>query len=149
MMKIEDFVAEIKANTGMIEEVCKKHIVKKYVPYLEKVTKCEHIVSTTMKNETGSFHQSTPSRFLVFTMTLIKNYTDLEINSEALWEEYDKLDEVGALMPLNAAMPQAEVGEFNTILAMAVEDYMTNNRSMVSYFDKYMDEIKNQVMAEQ
>lgn len=146
-MKIDEFIFEYKANVGRESEICKKHITTKYVPFLEKVTKCKHIVDITMTDEKGVFNQRTPSRFLTFTMTMLTSYTDLEIDKEKIWEEYDKLDEIGALEHINAAIPPNEVNEFNTLLAMTVDDYMTNHRSIVAYFDQYMNEIKQQVDA--
>ena len=145
-MKIDDFVNEFKVQTDKAM-YCKKHIVKKYMPYKDKVIKCSHIARISMSkvDEEGNvvgFLQNTPSRFLAFTMTLVRDYTDIEIDSDDLAGEYDKLDEVGALEYINAAIPRNETNEFNTILAMTVDDYIMNYRSVVAYLDKMPDLIK-------
>lgn len=140
-MTIENFVAEVKANTGMVEEVCKRHVVKKYVSFLDKIIDCNRIVNATMEvpdendKDKKVFKQNTPARFLQLTMVLLEHYTDLEIDEANLIAQYDKLDEIGVLEILNAQLPQNEVNEFTTLLSMSVDDYIANKRTVVAYLN--------------
>ena len=140
-MKIENFIAELKANVGKEEEICRKHVQKKYVSFIDKIFDCQRIVRATMEYEEDGrriFRQNTPARFLQITMVLLSHYTDLEIDEANLVAQYDQLDEVGALEPLNAMLPQNEVNEFTTLLTMTAEDYLANNRTIVSYVNSLM-----------
>ena len=107
-MKVNDFIAEIKANVGKEEEICRKHAVKKYISFIDKVTDCTRIVAATMEYPEGTFKQNTPARYLQLTMMLFIRYTDLEVDESNLIAEYDKLSEAGVLEMLNAALPSHE-----------------------------------------
>lgn len=144
-MKVEEFVTELKANIDKKEEVCRKHVKKVYVSFLDKVLDCQRIINATMeipdKNDETKriFRQNTPARALQFNMVMLMHYTDLEIDEGALIAQYDMLDEVGALEPLNAVLPQNEINEFTTLLSMTADDYVANHRSLVSYIDMWMN----------
>jgi len=110
------------------------------VPFTTKLTECENVVKSTMNvlNEDGTttFRQNTPVRFLLFHMTMIKWYTDVEI--EDIVKDYDTLDESGAFDTLVSKLPMHEFKEFSTILSMAVDDYISNNRTVLSAIDNMM-----------
>jgi len=136
-MTIENFIAEVNANTGLKGEVCRRHVIKKYVPFLSKVLECERIIKATMEID-GTFRQNTPARYLQFTMILIKYYTDLEIDDGRLILQYDQLNGAGLMEALHEVMPADEVKEFTTLLSMTADDYFVNSRSVAGYIDKMM-----------
>ena len=138
-MKIEEFVSYYKMAKNKKAE-CEKRIQNKYVPFLEKITECDRIAKATTlikKNpeDPGIYHQSTPARFLFFNLTMIARYTDIEL-TDAPYEDYDKLNECGALDDLISAMPVHEFKEFNTLLSMTVDDFMANERDLTAYLDR-------------
>lgn len=138
-MTIETFVATFKSNNDKTA-CCKERIVKRYVPFLTKVTECNRVVNATMVEPDAKgnmvYKQKTPMRYLIFSMTLIKQYTDIEFENDNIADAYDKLDESGALEYfMNVVIPQREVKEFNTLLSMVTSDYMENKRALLSYFE--------------
>lgn len=144
-MRVEEFVRLFK-ETGDKERFCEKHIVKKYMPFINKLAECNRVVQSTMSvlSEDGVpiFNQKTPARFLIFHMTLLKYYTDLEIDEKSdehtFIDDYDALNEIGAFDLLISKLPEHEYKEFSTILSMTVDDYLANNRTMISYLDNLM-----------
>ena len=151
-MTTNDFVATFKGNTETDRIVfLKEHVVNQYVPFLTKVAECKRIVQATSEiSEIGEdgkpknvvFSQSTPMRYLIFTMTLIRMYTDIEYEDANIADSYDKLAEAGIINKLSMVIPKSEFEEFNTILNMGVSDYFENNRSMVSVFGALFKETK-------
>ena len=138
-MTIETFVATFKSNNDKAA-CCKERIVKRYVPFLTKVTECNRVVNATMVEPDSKgnmvYKQKTPMRYLIFSMTLIGQYTDIEFENDNIADAYDKLDESGALEYfMNVVIPQREVKEFNTLLSMVTSDYMENKRALLSYFE--------------
>lgn len=143
-MTTKEFIGYFKMAKDKKAE-CEKHISKKYIPFLTKLTECDHIVKITMEDQnTKMFLQNTAGRYLAFSMKLISLYTDIEFKNETglqLAENYDLLNECGALDILMHCIPVAEFKEFDTLLNMCVDDYLSNNRNLTSFIDKRMVEI--------
>lgn len=149
-MKIDDFVKVFNANNDKLA-CLKEHVTTKYVPFLTKVAQCKSIVQATMElqpQEDGRvlFLQRTPMRYLIFSMTLLKFYTDIEYDEDEdnskFAEEYDKLAATGIMDLLPSALPVHEFKEFNTILNMVMDDYMENNRSTAAILGGALDLLK-------
>ena len=144
-MTVTEFIGYFKIAKDKDAE-CKKHIVKKYIPFAEKMVKCQNLAKSSMEYKenpeaTPIHKQDTISRYLLFTMNLIKSYTDLEISDESLISTYDILREAGAFEILIQCIPEDEYKEYSTLLKMAVEDYLANERDIVSYFENKMFDI--------
>ena len=146
-MTIKEFVGYYKmAKDDAKEKTCKDRIKTTYIPILTKIAECSHLIdiTTEMKNDadgTVIFKLNTPGRYIGFSIKLISLYTDLEINEGlALYEDFDELNKCGALDMLLSCIPQHEYKEFNTLLSMSLEDYMSNNRDLTEYIDKRINE---------
>ena len=143
-MTITEFIGYFKmAKDKKVE--CEKRVNNKYVPFIQKITDCINIVKSTMEykkdiNDVGVFMQNTPARYLIFNMTLIKKYTDVEVTDQ-IYDDYDKLNECGALDVLVSCIPIYEFKEYNTLLSMCTDDYIANNRELVSYFENKMNNL--------
>lgn len=144
-MTVKDFVKKCAANIDNTK-IIEKHIVKQYIPYAEKQAHCENIVRKTMEVKDGDitlFRQNTPARFLFFTLTLIDLYTDIDVDFGKALEEYDALAvNQGMIEAIFAAIPTAELSAFRTLEQMCMDDYMTNNRNLVSFFETKIGSIK-------
>lgn len=144
MMTTKEFVGYFKMAKDKKAE-CEKRIKKNYVPILTKIAECSHLVDITSKAKdetTGieSFQLNTPGRYIAFTMKLISLYTDIEIGiGFELYENFDELNENGAIDILISCIPEHEYKEFSTLLSMTVDDYMTNERELTAYIDKKFD----------
>ena len=140
-MTTKEFVGYFKMAKDKQAE-CKKRIIKNYIPFTNKITECYKVVKATMEhtddNQVTTYRQNTPMRFLIFNMSLLELYTDLEF-SENLIDEYDLLNEYGAIDVLIACIPEHEFKEFSTLLSMTVDDYMSNEREFTAYIDKKLD----------
>lgn len=139
-MNIKEFIGYYRLNNDKKAE-CEKHITTSYIPFINKITECARVVKATMEfaNEDGTvtYNANTPMRYLIFHMTLIGLYSDIEL-SEDLIDDYDALNEQGAFDMLISCIPEHELKEFTTLLSMSVDDYITNERELTSYLDKKM-----------
>ena len=120
---VKTFKANSKAKDKTFEEFIKKHITTQYVPFLEKCAYCDGIVKACSYANNGNLEIvkiDSTRRYLFFVMTIIQLYTDLDIKNEDGYnpvEDYDKLNEVGAIEILIAAIPQSEYTEIGKKLA--------------------------------
>jgi len=134
---IREYGVAAKQKGTAMETFIKKHIVTDYVDFLTKCVYCDNIINATcyIKDGDREFVKiNSTNRYLFFTMRLIELYTDIEIDQEKVWEEYDKLNKVGAISTLMNAIPEVEYAEFSTILNMKMDDFRDNSYSVTALF---------------
>ena len=136
-MKIKDFIAEYKtASDDHKAHAINKHIVKKYVPYIEKVASCQMIVENSMyiKDEYGKvFQPNTPLRFQMFVGELIRHYTDIDIESgQDRIEIFDAFEENG-ITELFMQCLGSEAVKFQTVLQMCCDDVTFAETDLVKW----------------
>ena len=131
-MKVEEFIRKYNAAKDK-DKFLEKSIVNKYVPYHEKIADCDKIVRATMEKD-GLFKMSTPAQFMIFTIQIITRYTDIE-KDENVVELFEALDELDLINAIISHIPQREFNSYNTILHMVQDDYMENNRNVVSFLE--------------
>ena len=78
----------------------------------------------------------------VFTMQLIKNYTDIEFKNEDVPKVYDVLMESGTMNGLMKKIPKEEIAILRGMVDMEREDLEVNTRSLVSFLETKADAMK-------
>jgi len=145
-MTVNEFVGYYKMAKDKKAE-CEKHIVKKYIPFAVKLAQCQSLAKATMEyqekpEDAPRYSQNTALRYLAFSIQLINAYTDFdEIPHEQGFDVYDMLKTCGAFEELMQLIPQDEVKEYSTLLSMCVDDYLANNRNLISYFENKIMEM--------
>ena len=135
---LKEYSVAAKQNGSAMESFIKKHIVNKYIPFLEKSVICDGIIDACSYIKDGDnkiVKINSTNRYLFFTMKLIESYTDIEFTIDEennIATEYDKLNEVGAISVLISAIPESEYSEFSTILNMKMDDLMDNDYSVTA-----------------
>lgn len=110
---------------------------EKYLPYSDKAMLAEHIVKSSsyaiVKNENDGKLQKTnrikinsPMRYVLFVMTIIDKYTNLEVNFNDVMPEFDYLNRNNLFEVIFNKIGDKEIGEFNTVVDMVLNDFMTN-----------------------
>lgn len=142
-MKVEKFVHDYrianKIKDGGINFV-KEHIVKEYVPYMEKMARCQTLVNTCWyktDSETGVKRLSVNNSVLnvMFIMELVRQYTDIQLEYEGtkVVESYDDLRKTGILNKILGSIPKTDRDEFQSVLNMVKSDVMTNEYEIGAY----------------
>ena len=134
-MNVELFCKQIATNKNR-EDYLKSRLIKNYVSYEEKVSVCERIVEATSYVEVNGqkiYKRNMPSRAVFFTLKLIDEYTDIDIDFNNILKDYNKLDEEGFVEILLKTIPAKEVSTWRTILEMIEDDQEVNERTMVSF----------------
>ena len=143
-MFVKTYKANSKAKDKTFEDFMKKHITTSYIPFMNKVAICGSIAKATCHVKEGErefIRFDSPTRYLIFVMKLIENYTDIEIHDDVVAIEYDKLNEVGAINTLINYIPEAEYAEFSTILNMKMDDLRDNEYSTTALFYNLKEEL--------
>ena len=85
--------------------------IKAYLPFIEKDALAQSIIDATMykfedytkedgttgRRRTNQIQVNSTAQMLLFYRVIIENYTDLEVETEGFYEEYDALNESGIL----------------------------------------------------
>ena len=141
-MEISKFIKEFQEkkieNTKMIPDAVAKYIkreleVKDYVSFAEKRELCANVLNAcNMRDDNGLVKVDSVSRYIIFTLSIISKYTNLEFSSG---EEFDSLDEYDMLCQANLLNPildviGAEYTTCNNILNMMMDDIVANNNTI-------------------
>ena len=141
MITVKNFVDAYKAKNFMntkqgieerIEWLRKELGIKSYLPFAEKRELCASVLDASCTKEDGLVKVDSVSRYIIFTISVISKYTQLEFNSG---EEYDSLDEYDMLCESRLLNPILEmIGDeyaaCNNMLNMMLEDIIANNNTV-------------------
>ena len=141
-MTIEEFVNGFNSASDK-EKYVKKHIVRKYVPYEEKVSRCQRIIDNSMYVKDGDirrFRPNTPLRYELFIITIVQCYTDVEYEQGETLNGFNVMAECGAnSCIMNSVESDAKI--FQLVLDMMVDDVIDAERNYVDYINNAIDSI--------
>lgn len=143
-MKVTEFINDYQdkkiQNTRIDENAVEKYLrstleVKDYVPFAEKRELCERVLNAcNTKKSNGLVEVDSVTRYIIFTLSIISKYTNLEFSSGED-TEFDSLDEYDMLCQADLLNPTLDViGEeyvtCNNILNMMMSDIVANNNTI-------------------
>ena len=143
-MIITEFVNGFKSANDK-EKFVKKHITRTYVPYEEKVSRCQRIIDNSMyvNEESGRrFRPNTPLRYELFIITMVQCYTDIEYDIGKTLEGFNAMAECGADGCIMDAV-KSDVGIFQSVLDMMVDDTIDAERNYVDYIRNKFEAISD------
>lgn len=141
-MKILEFIEAVKKNPTQANAVCKKIIKTKYIPVLEKRQLAELVYENSTEIENGIVKVDSLSKYLIFTLLMLTNYTELEFTvdetgaaTEAAIAEYDALCEAGLISKLIAEF-QEDYARANEIMNYVFQDNLAVNNTVEAVVGK-------------
>lgn len=123
------------APNAVADYIRKELAVREYVPFAEKRELCANVLNAcNKKDNSGLVKTDSVSRYIIFTISILSTYTNLEFSSGED-AEFDSLDEYDMLCQANLLNPILDViGEeyvtCNNILNMMMSDIMSNNNTV-------------------
>lgn len=149
-MTVDEFVRGYKASLKMKDggdKFLSQRIVNKYVPYLKKVSICKAVIESCWhaKNPDGTkrFEVNSPNTYLLFVLSLVKAYTDIDVlnDGDDTSVQYDKLNGLGAILGLMQDIPKTEYAEFKMVLDMVQDDAEKNEYYIGSWLAARLDNL--------
>ncbi len=137
-MTVKEFIREYKTEKKFL----KKHIVKSYMPYVEKKALINGIINASSYVEVAGkkiYKRDTPTMMFIFTLKLVESYTDIAIDVSNVHEEYDALLSSGAMDDILSNIPESEINILKGLLDMVRDDLEENTRSLVSLIETRLD----------
>ena len=123
-----------------------------YVPFVKKDALINNLLKITMfDKETGNVKVNSSAEYLFKIRIFIENYTNLTVETEGFFEEYDELKKSGLFNILFIGdgetntpplVPIAEIAEFNHLLDVKRNDIYTNRYEIHSFITEQIDRFK-------
>lgn len=159
---IKEFVEEYNKRIPQLQEDYIKDnlVVTKYVPFVKKDALAQKLVDvstykyedytkedgTIGRRKTDKIKVNSTVQYLLFCRTIIENYTNLTIETEGFFEEYDMLKSSGLLDKLMVStetrpslIPMDEIAELRSLVSMKQSDTMTNYATPQAYISNQVE----------
>lgn len=157
-MKIKEFVNKYNSfsTESLRDNFLKNNLkIKDYVSFLMKNTLAQKIVdvSTYMyedyikedgtkgRRRTNTIHVNSTVQYVLFCRVIIENYTNLEVETDGFYEEYDLLNESGLLDKIMQMIPEKEIAEFKMICDMKKDDTIFNQSTPKAFINQQIERV--------
>ena len=164
MVTVKQFCKEYSNRIDKLKgDYLKENLkITPYLPFIKKDVLAQNIVNattykfedytkedgTTGRRRTNQIQVNSTAQMLLFYRVIIENYTDLEVETEGFYEEYDALNESGVLFELTAdfeghpsLIPAKEISELRGMIDLKQRDIMTNQYEIHSYISNQIERI--------
>ncbi len=143
--KVKSFVEEYEkcSNNDDKAKFLKSNLkTEKYISYADKLTLAENIInhsSYAMVREDGVLKQTdrialnSPMRYILFVMTIVDKYTNIEVDFKNIMPDFDALNFNGLIEIIFEKVGDKETAEFNTVVDMVLNDFMANKYQFRNY----------------
>lgn len=147
-----------KEYNNRVNDTLKKQYIKDnleiipYVSFVKKDALISNLLKATMiDKETGNVKVNSSAEYLLMTRILVENYTNLTVETEGFYEEYDELKKSGLFDILiitderngrYSLIPTEEIAEFKFLLAQKKNDIFTNRYEIHSFITEQVDRFK-------
>ena len=163
---IKEFCEQYQSRVPQMQESYIKEnlVITPYVPFIKKDALADKLVDiSTYKYEdytytddddnivyarrkTDSIQVNSTVQYLLFCRLVIENYTNLTVETEGFFEEYDLLKQSGLLDKLMVGndkeqplIPMDEIAEFRTIVDMKQKDVLFNKTEIHNYVNSLVE----------
>ena len=96
---------------------------------------------TTLDKDTGNVNVKSDINYLFFCRMIVEQYTDLQVETEGFYEEYDLLNESGLLDKIMQMIPEKEITEFKMICDMKKDDIIFNQSTPKAFINQQIERV--------
>lgn len=144
---VKSFVEEYEKcsnNDDKAKFLKSKLKTEKYLPYADKLTVAENIVNHSsyaiikedgVLKKTDRIALNSPMRYILFVMTIVDKYTNIEVDFKNIMPDFDALNFNSLIEVIFEKIGDKETAEFNTVVEMVLNDFMANKYQFKNYID--------------
>lgn len=159
---IKQFCEEYTSRVPQMQETYLKDnlVITKYVPFIRKDALANKLVDvstyefedyttedgTIGRRKTDKIRVNSTVQYLLFCRLVIENYTNLTVETEGFFEEYDALKECGLLDKLmvstetrQSLIPMDEISELRVLIDFKQKDLLFNKTEVHNYVDSLVE----------
>ena len=150
---VKSFVEEYEKcsnNDDKAKFLKSKLKTEKYMSYADKLAYADNIVKSSsyaMIKEEGKLKQTdrivlnSPMRYILFVMTVVDKYTNIEVNFKNVMPEFDALNSNSLIEVIFGKIGDKEMAEFNTVVDMVLNDFMANKYQFKNYINDTLSRV--------
>ena len=165
-ISIKEFCKQYKSRLPQLQDTYLKEnlVITKYVPFNKKNVLAEKLVDistyafedyikedgTMGRIKTDRIHVNSTIQYLLFCRLVIENYTNLTVETEGFFEEYDALKECGLLDKLmvstetrTSLIPVDEITELRALIDFKQKDAIFNTTEIHNYVSLQVERFGN------
>lgn len=159
---IKQFCKEYRNRVTQMQEsyIEENLVIIPYIPFIKKDALANKLVDVSTyvfedyKKEDGAIGRrktdkikvNSTAQYLLFCRLVIENYTNLTVETEGFYEEYDALKECGLLDKLMVStetrpslIPMDEIAELRAIIDFKQKDLLFNKTEIHNYVDSLVE----------
>lgn len=159
---IKQFCEEYKNRVPQLQETYIKDnlVITPYIPFVKKDALADKLVDvstyvfedytkedgTLGSRKTDKIRVNSTVQYLLFCRIVIENYTNLTVETEGFYEEYDMLKSSGLLDKLMVStetrlslIPMDEIAELRAIIDMKTKDEIFNKTEVHNYVNSLVE----------
>lgn len=156
-MTIKEFCREYSNRVDKLKgDYLKENLkITTYLPFIKKDALAQNIVNattyrfenytkedgTTGRRKTNQIQINSTAQMLLFYRVIIENYTNLEVETEGFYEEYDLLNQSGLLDKIMQMIPEKEIAEFKMICDMKKDDIIFNQSTPKAFINQQIERV--------
>lgn len=114
-----------------------------YVPFETKCELCEKIIEATRTDHSDDkmtvYKMDTAGEYMLYSMTLVMQYTNLDVDFKNVLDQFNVLNKSGALHLIISFISEKERAEFDMIKQMKGSDFYENHFSTRAYLSQKLD----------
>ena len=150
---VKSFVEEYEkqlTDDDRVKFLKSKLKTEKYMPYADKVAVAENIVKSSsyaMVKEDGELKQTdriamnSPMRYILFVMTIVDKYTNIEVDFKNIMPDFDALNFNSLIEVIFEKVGDKETAEFNAVVDMVLNDFMDNKYQFKNYINETLSRV--------
>lgn len=161
-ISIKKFVNEYAKRVPQLQETYIKDnlVITPYVPFIKKDALADKLVDistyvfedyvkedkTIGRRKTDKIRVNSTAQYLLFCRLVIENYTNLTVETEGFYEEYDALKECGLLDKLMvntetraSLIPMDEIAELRALIDFKQKDAIFNATEIHNYIGSQVE----------
>lgn len=154
-MTVKEFCEKYNniVNQKLKDDFIKSNLkITSYVPFVKKDALISNLLKATMiDKETGNIKANSSAEYLLKTRIFVEQYTNLTVETEGFFEEYDELKKSGLFdilfigdgeYDVPPMIPSAEMAEFNHLLEVKKNDLLVNKYEIHSFITEQVERFK-------
>lgn len=155
-LTVKEFVEGYKktTNTDKSKYLKTKLTTLDYLPTMDKIIAAQNLIkstsyavistgNTTENNDelirTNRIHINSPMRYILYVMTVVDRYTNIEVDFNAVMGEYDLLNSNSLVEVIFDKIGKKETTEMSTIIDMTLNDFMENEYETHNFITRQLN----------
>lgn len=99
------------------------------------------IIKSSFYDKNGDLHIDSIRKYINYVFTILRYYTNIDVDESNFMHEYDALSEYGLIDKIVKIIPEDYIKTLDSVISMKTQDVMTNEYEIHSYINKQLTKL--------